>query len=107
VPELGVTRVAGSVTVTHVGPGNYTLTASGLGNGCSIPMLTSEGSGVTEFFTGGGCTGPGAVSTTVLTADGQDQDWAFTLVGTDPPSAAATAQARTLSRKSFPAATRN
>jgi hypothetical protein len=99
-----------SVTVTHTATGQYSFTASGLGTGCPLPMLTSVGLGsTTSLFAGGSC-GGGSVSTTVFTTDGQDHPWAFTIVGVDPPSGSAAAQpgaaqARALAHKSIPTAT--
>ncbi len=78
-----------SVSTLLVSPGVYQLTASGLGNGCPVPMLTAEGGNFGLEFGGGGCTGPGAVTTDVYTSDGQNHYWAFTIVGTDPVGQAA------------------
>ena len=73
-----------NVTVSHAGPGHYTLTASGLGNQGPVPMLTAQGGNFGLEFGGGG-TGGGSVTTGVFTSDGQDHNWSFTIVGTDPP----------------------
>ncbi|HEY7276009.1 MAG TPA: hypothetical protein VH594_08590 [Trebonia sp.] len=96
-----------SVTITHTGPGQYSLSGSGFGGGCPLPSLTLLGvaPGVEVQYGGGGC-GGGSVSTTVFTTDGQDHAWSFTIVGVAAPSGAGafSAQARPLARRSIPAA---
>jgi hypothetical protein len=91
-----------NVTVSRTGTGSYSLTASGLGNGCPVPTLTPEGGFSAIQFGGGGC-GGGSFNTGVFTGDFQgnlvDHDWSFTIVGSDPPATHAAAR-RNLPRHS-------
>jgi hypothetical protein len=75
-----------NITIARVAPGQYSLSATGLGNECTMPALTPVAGGTPLFFAGGGCPSAGAVSTTIFTANGQDEDWSATLVGVDPPN---------------------
>lgn len=87
------TSPGATVTITRTGPGTYSLSATGLGTGCPLPALTPVAGSTVLAYSGGGC-GGGAVNTTVTTANGQDEDWSATLVGTDPPSSASAARAQ-------------
>jgi Collagen triple helix repeat (20 copies) len=77
-----------SVVVTHgTEPGEYELVAHGLGTDCPLPMLTSTFQGSYDVeFENASC-GGGFIEATIRTSDGQDHDWLFTIIGTDPPGA--------------------
>jgi Collagen triple helix repeat (20 copies) len=80
-----------TVNISHVATGEYSFDASGLGNFvCPQASLTPFAGAFTLYFSGGGC-GMGLQDTDVFTSNGQDESWAFTIVGADPPGAADTA----------------
>ena len=86
------TLLAGSTsgpvpTITRTGPGAYTFAISGLGTGCTLPQLTGYGTATSIFFGGGSC-GGGSISTGVFTGDGNDQFWAYMVVGVGAGSSA-------------------
>ena len=81
-------------TIARTAAGNYSLKISGLGGGCVLPQLTAVAHSVVVSYGGGSC-GVGSVDTTVFTADGQDHQWSYLMVGTAPAPAAA-------ARQSFP-----
>jgi hypothetical protein len=86
-----------SASVTHNGPGSWTLTASGLGNTCPLPSLSSWSAGATVAMTGGTCSA-GTVTVGVASSTGQDQPWSFSIVGIESSSSSANALGRS-SRK--------
>jgi hypothetical protein len=73
-----------SVTITELSAGDWSMSASGLGNTCPLPALTPQANFTVVSFGGGEC-GGGTVNTEVRTADGNDHPWGFLLVGVDPP----------------------
>jgi hypothetical protein len=78
-----------NVTITHNSTGQWTFNATGLGNGCPLPALTSASPAVT-YITSGTC-GGGSVSIGVASNDGQDDAWSFTIVGVQTGATGATA----------------
>lgn len=78
-----------TVTVSHQSTGVYLLSATGLGTDCPLPALTPAAGEQFGISFGGGSCGDGSLNATeVLTADGSDHSWSFTIVGTDPPGGA-------------------
>jgi hypothetical protein len=75
-----------TVTIGHVATGEYSFKVTGLGNGCPIATFTPYGGSFTLYFAGGGCAG-GTEETTVFTSNGQNEDWAYSATGIDPPAA--------------------
>jgi hypothetical protein len=99
-PPPGVT-----VSITHPAQGEYGLHITGLGNACPIPQLTPVATFTVLEWDGGACTPTnGEQLTNVHTANGQDEFWSFTAVGstngffqggTGSPAAATRAAAQT------------
>jgi hypothetical protein len=75
-----------TLTIGHPATGQYSLSASGLGNGSPLPSLTPEGSAAVIYYSGG-TSGFGSLDTTVVMADGQDHDWSVTIIGVPPEGA--------------------
>ncbi len=78
-----------SVTITELSAGHWSMSASGLGNTCPLPTLTPQADFTAVTYGGGGCGGGNLVGTEVTTADGNDHNWGFLLVGVDPPGSPA------------------
>jgi hypothetical protein len=83
---------AGSLSVTRTAPGRYAVTITGLGNGCPLPSITPIAAYTVLAIDGGGC-GGGTVSTSVVSANGQDAAFALLAVGTQSGGTAARARA--------------
>jgi Collagen triple helix repeat (20 copies) len=81
-----------SATVTHEGTGKYELSVSGVGTECPLPALTASAVSDEASFVSNphGICGDGANKAEVLVFNQKgeplDEQWTFTVVGTDPPS---------------------
>lgn len=71
-----------SLAISRTGPGNYSVTISGLGTACPVPIANAFAP-TFMFLNGGGC-GGGSVTTSLVTGDGADRPFALTAVGVGP-----------------------
>lgn len=71
-----------SLAISRTGPGNYSVTISGLGTACPVPIANAFAA-TFMFLDGGGC-GGGSVTTSLKTGDGADRSFALTAVGVGP-----------------------
>jgi hypothetical protein len=65
-------------TVTHLGPGDYQLTISGLGSQAVMPAITPAGG--SPFTMTSDVFNPGTVNIVIQSANAQDEQWGFMAV---------------------------
>lgn len=65
-------------SVTHLGPGDYQLTISGLGSQAVMPAITPAGG--TPFTMTSDVFSAGTVNIVIQSANGQDEQWGFMAV---------------------------
>jgi hypothetical protein len=75
-----------SFAVSRTALGNYSVTISGLGTACPVPVANAFAP-TFMYLDGGGCSG-GSVTTALRTGDGADHPFALTAVGVGPSSGA-------------------
>jgi hypothetical protein len=78
-----------TLSVARTGPGAYSVSISGLGIGCPLPIANAFFP-TAMYLDGGGC-GGGTLTTTVRTLDGADHPFGFHASGRGAPAAASSA----------------